>query len=185
MKIDYDEIRRIHRLERSTTQLADVDTDFLESLRDFFLAEKKRFVQEADSLTESKSREFANLRKMIDEIVLAREKKLLNKALAVARTGDALPVRIAAPEKKILQSLVGVLNEYAQLMDVVSNGARPPPTSAATKDYNSVAVRILKDIPAFVGSDDQSYGPFLRSTVVEVPPSVADTLLRRKLAETP
>lgn len=181
MRIDYDEVRRIHRLERTMPQLVDVDADFFESLRDFFVLEKKRFVDEADSMSESKSREFGNLRKMIEEIMFAREKKLLNKALAMARTGDSMPVRIADVEKKVLAELVDILREYSSAMNGYSNASHG--AMSAKKDFNSVAVRIVKDIPAFVGADRASYGPFVRSSVIELPPAIAEVLLKRKLAE--
>lgn len=41
MKIDFDELRRIHRLEKNTTKLVEVDEDFIDSLEKFVDEEKK------------------------------------------------------------------------------------------------------------------------------------------------
>jgi DNA replication initiation complex subunit (GINS family) len=181
VRIDYDEVRRIHRLERTSSSLVDVEEDFFESLNSFFNEERRRFVQDAEQLTEAKSREFSNLRKMIAEIVAAREKKLLNKALAMARTGDSAQSRLADPEKKILAKLVACLNDYSSMVGAIT-GLEP---AAGKKDFNPVAVRIIKDIPAFAGEDRATWGPFSRNSVVDLPQAVADILLKRKLAETP
>ncbi len=182
MRIDYDEIRRIHRLEKNAPQLVDVDEDFFESVTGFFRAEKKRLMQNPDAWTEAQSREFTNLRKMIAEIVSMREKKLLNKALEISRTGDGAPLRLAEPEKRALSELVATLSAYARLGTALSDS---PALGAQSKgDYNSVAVRIIKDVPAFVGADQASYGPFSRNAVIDLPRTVADVLFKRKLAET-
>ena len=36
MRLDYDELRKIYRLEKNNSRLAEVDEDFLDSLNDFF-----------------------------------------------------------------------------------------------------------------------------------------------------
>ena len=41
MQITYDELRRIHRLEKNTSKLVEVDEDFIDSLEKFVEEEKK------------------------------------------------------------------------------------------------------------------------------------------------
>lgn len=56
-----------------------------------------------------------------------------------------------------------------------------PSPSAAT--HKRVTVRFLKMVPAIVGSDMKTYGPFVAEDVASVPESNAKILIRRGLAK--
>src|SRR3989338_3030786 len=99
-KVDYDEIRRIHRLEKSSTQLAELAENFYSELADFISAEKKRYLDSLKSLSSSKARDFTNLKRLVEEIFSLREKKMLNKALISLRTDEVLEQNLTLPEKK-------------------------------------------------------------------------------------
>jgi DNA replication initiation complex subunit (GINS family) len=57
----------------------------------------------------------------------------------------------------------------------VADKARPP--------HNRVALRFLKAIPAVVGADMKTYGPFLAEDVASLPVENAKVLVKRGLAE--
>jgi len=64
----------------------------------------------------------------------------------------------------------------------LSEPVQPTPPEPETAP-ETVRVRILKTIPAFIGTDYNTYGPYDVGDVVDLPPGVADILLVRNLAE--
>ena len=65
MKLDYDELRKIYRLEKNNSKLAEVDEDFLDLLNDFFKAQKKDYLKSLNDLSSSRAKTFSNLKKII------------------------------------------------------------------------------------------------------------------------
>ena len=175
MKIDFDELRRIHRLEKNTSKLVDVDEDFIDSLEAFVTEEKKRYLDSLKDFSASNAREFTNLKRIVEEIFLMREKKLLNKALISTHTNDVKLENMATQEKKFFKNLMSVLEEYSSCCNNFFGGKE--------KKNLLVSVEILKDVPTFVGTDMKEYGPFKEGQVVELPSKVSKLFITRKIAK--
>ena len=178
MNISYDEIRSIYRLERNTNKLVEVEDDFFDSLNSFVAEEKKHYLAGLRDLSASKARDFINLKKMVEEIFLIREKKLLNKALICSRTGEIEKDKLALQERKTLDELLKVLEVHHSFLGAVFGEEKP----LARKNAELVPVMILKTLPSFVGSDMKEYGPFEDGMTVELPFKVAGLLVSRGLA---
>lgn len=180
-KIDYDEIRRIHRLEKSSTQLAELSDNFYSELSDFISAEKKRYLDSLKSLSSSKARDFTNLKRLVEEIFSLREKKMLNKALVSLRTDEVLEQNLTLPEKKAFHEILSTLKRHNALLEGMFSSDSSK--AKAEKGLNTLSVTILSDIQAFVGSDMNEYGPYKKDDAVELPFSVSEFLISRKLAK--
>ncbi len=179
MRLDYDELRKIYRLEKNNSRLAEVDEDFLDSLNDFFKAQKKDYLKSLNDLSSTKAKTFSNLKKIISEIFSIREKKLLNKALIASRTGDLEKEPMSLQEAQTLEALLSVLNKHQGILDSVFNGAPKSDKSALGK----ISLKIIQSVPAFMGADMNEYGPFTKDKVVALPEKIALLLVSRKLAE--
>ena len=179
MRLDYDELRKIYRIEKNNSRLAEVEEDFLDSLKEFFEGQRKDYLQSLNDLSSTKAKSFSNLRKIIGEIFSIREKKLLNKALIASRTGDIENERMALQEKETLKELLAVLNRHQEILDGIFNGR----AKQASKAGEKVSLKVVQDVPAFMGADMKEYGPFARDRVVSVPEKIASLLVSRKLAE--
>jgi hypothetical protein len=53
----------------------------------------------------------------------------------------------------------------------------------APEDLNTVLVRILKNIPKFVSSDMQEYGPFAANEIKKLPKKEAELLSKKQFVE--
>jgi len=179
MKIDYDELRRIHRLEKNTSKLVEVEEDFIDSLQAFVEEEKKRYLSSLKNFSSSDGREFANLKRVVEESFLMREKKLLNKALIAVHTKEVDAGKVARQEKDTFKKLLKILDEHYSLY-ISLFGEAEKSSSAANA---TLSLKMLKDVPTFVGTDMKEYGPFTEGQVVDLPPKVAKLFLTRKLAE--
>jgi len=175
MKIDYDELRRIHRLEKNTSKLVEVDEDFIDSLHDFVEEEKKKYIASLKNFSSSDVREFANLKRVVEEIFLMREKKILNKALISAHTKEAEAEKMAKQEKETFKRLLKVLEEHYDLFASFFGEKDAQPSL--------VSLSILKDVPTFVGTDMKEYGPFSEGQTVQLPQKIAKLFITRKIAE--
>lgn len=176
MKIDYDELRRIHRLERNTSKLVEVDEDFVESVEEFVNEEKKNYLASLKNFSSSSTREFTNMKRIIEEIFLMRKKKILNKALIATHTKETSLDNMADEEKDFFKKLLKVINEY--------NDCYINLFGEKTQEKKSLfKVKILKNIPTFVGTDMKEYGPFNEGDEVALPQKISKLFITRKIAK--
>ena len=68
MDLSFDEIRRIHRLEKNTSQLVEVEKEFYNELHAFLQKEKQAYLESLKDFSVSDTRRFSNLKKMVEEI---------------------------------------------------------------------------------------------------------------------
>ncbi|MFH1391767.1 MAG: hypothetical protein ABIH20_05635 [Candidatus Diapherotrites archaeon] len=180
MELSYDEIRRIHRLEKNSAKLVQVEQEFFNFLDEFILGEKKEYLESLKDFSSTKSRDFSNLKKMIEEIFALREKKIMNLALVASRTDTKDETNMATQEKKLFNEILKSLKKHNEILgDIFSDNGS---TAQKEKDLNNLSVEILSDIPSFVGADMKEYGPFKKGSVEKLPVKIAKLLAERKLA---
>jgi DNA replication initiation complex subunit (GINS family) len=212
MALDFEEMRRIYRLEKSSSRLVEVPDDFFTQMHALVNEERAKYFDSLKDLNATRARDFGNLKKLIDEWFVVREKKLLNTVLVSAQLEEKDTSHLAAEEKIIFHSLYEVLYSHRSKTKSVleANGdfvpvATPvverPPASAApaeetrvsspiaevpaqsSSSSESLPVRILSEIPSFVGTDLREYGPYKAGQVVELPSKIAQLFISRKLGE--
>jgi len=176
MRIDYDELRRIHRLEKNTSKLVEVDDDFIDCLETFVEEEKKKYLASLKNFSASDAREFTNLKRVVEEIFTMREKKILNKALISSRTKEIDGEKMARQEKDTFKKLLKLLEEHFEIFESLFG-------EKGKRETELVNVKILKDVPTFVGTDMKEYGPFSEGQSVELPAKIARLFVTRKIAE--
>lgn len=169
MELSFDEIRRIHRLEKNTSRLVEVDPDFFSALADFALKQR------------GKKGAAEGLRQMVEEILALREKKILNLALMALRTGEASEEHMALQEKKMFSAVLSELRGHAGMLDKIfpeQDSSEKPEDKQA---LNNLSVKILSKVPGFVGTDMKEYGPFAEGQSVSLPYDIAKLLIARGL----
>ncbi|MFH1664317.1 MAG: hypothetical protein ABH986_05970 [archaeon] len=182
MVLDYDEIRKIYRLEKNTSKLVEVQEDFFDSLTDFILQEKQNYFTSMQELDFSKARAFTNLKKMVEEILNLREKKILSKALISSKTSEENNELMASEEKKMFGEILKILESHNALIESVF--VQKKNNDLKEKEgLNKVSVKILSDIPSFIGTDMKEYGPFKKNQSVMLPPKIAKLFVSRKIGE--
>jgi len=184
MELSYDEIRRIHREEKNSSRLVKVDSDFYSALNDFMQGEKSAYLESLSDFSVSKTRNFTNLKKMVEEIFLMREKKILSRALIVSRTGETGSEGMASQEEEVFKKTVDLLKKHDAIVgEMFSNGnGRSSSKPKTEKTLSEVKLKILDEIPSFVGGDMKEYGPFSKNQNISIPYKIAKLLISRKLA---
>lgn len=179
MVVSYDEIRRIHRLEKNTSQLVELSPDFYSELQSFISGEKKVYLDSLKNFSVAETRDFTNMKKMIEEIFSMREKKLLAKALIASRTKEISFSHMATQEKELFTKIVALLGSHNSVTEGLFSGNE---NSVQARDVSLLHVKIVSDVPSFVGGDMKEWGPFQKNEEVELPVRVARLLTERKLA---
>jgi DNA replication factor GINS len=185
MKISYDELRRIYRLEKNTTRLVEVEEDFYNSLHDFISDEKGTYLNSLKKdFSESNARNFSNLKKMVEELFSLRTKKVLSQALIAAHTKEASETHMALPEKEMFQAILKTINKHQVLvLKAFSEADDKEKKSDKNKDLNNLSIRIISDVPSFVAQDMKEYGPFKKGEEVSLPYKIAKLFVSRKIGE--
>src|SRR3989339_670351 len=101
MAIDYDEVRRIYRLEKNSSRLVELQDNFYNELNDFIQKEREEYLESLSEFSHSKTRDFMNLKKIVEAIFSLREKKIMNKALVSSRTREISTEQMPPQEKKL------------------------------------------------------------------------------------
>jgi DNA replication initiation complex subunit (GINS family) len=182
MVLNYDEIRRIHRLEKNSTRLIELEEEFFDELTELIEEEKKDYFDSLKNFSINKTRPFTNLKKLVEEIFLIREKKILNRALVSAKTNEKPEDKFTSEEEKFFKEILKEIKSHDLVLESVfsSNNKK---NSKKEKSLNMVSIKISSEIPAFVGTDMKEYGPFKKNQEIEVPKKIALLLEEKKMAK--
>lgn len=183
MDLSYDEIRRIHRLERGTSRLVEVEHSFYNDLNLFITEEKEEYLNSLKDFSVDRARQFTNLKRMIEEIFSMREKKILSRALIANRTEEVSEEHMASQEKTLFNEILSSLQKHNKIINGLFVGEKNAKKKKPTKDLNILSVEIISDIPSFIGTDMKEYGPFSKDDKVELPYKIAKLLSSRKLCK--
>ena len=190
MEINYEELRRIQRLEKNTSKLVEVEPDFFNSLNEFMKKEKTDYIELLKNPGSMKVNNYLNLKKLVEEIYELREKKVLMKALLASRDNEISGIEnMASEEKKLFEKISSilaeqrcVLNEIFAEKQVNFENKLIKSCDSIANDLNNLSVKMLKEVPSFVGPDSNEYGPFQESQLVELPYKIAKLFIERKFA---
>ncbi len=143
--------------------------------------------------------EARNVERMLEELLDLRYKKILK---TVTRLHKAPVELLANEEAKICESFVGFADTYQRFAKNLMGGEQTPitvtiiqpsasPTAQAAKTeykppthvtHKRLTLRFTKAIPAIMGADMKSYGPFASEDVASLPALNAQILIKQGLA---
>lgn len=213
--ITYESIRAAHRAEKNE-QLAKLPEGFWPAVRSWISGKEDR--KDSTSLLEADS-----AKKLVEDIVQRRQRKIVVSALATAR-GAVPPTGLTVEEARLFDQLVAAIRvagrnaletaigadaiarekiEEAkrsveelhvqgsgQESKTVSNTSQMATSQtkmqASVEDAlkaTAVKVRLLTALPAVVGLDKQTYGPFDIGATTELPQDIANVLHARGAIE--
>jgi DNA replication initiation complex subunit (GINS family) len=179
----YDELFAAWRFEVENDELGSLSPDFYARVADYVrrIKEESRMLDKKAVKAGLLEREMAHVQRMVGELVWARYRKLVS----LLTDSQKMPSNLLAAEEAALctgfLSFVEAYQRFAKklLQGQVSEIAVAKPR----KPHKRVALRFLKAIPAVVGVDMKTYGPFSAEDVGSVPVENAKILVKRGLAE--
>jgi DNA replication factor GINS len=134
--------------------------------------------------------ETLNVERMLEELLEVRYRKIIK----VVTKSQKLPVELLTfEEAKMCETFADFSKAYRKFIDGLMQGqvvSEPIKVTIKTEAINPPetprthrsTVRFLKSIPAIMGADMKSYGPFLAEDVASLPPQNAQILVKQGLA---
>ena len=205
--INYKTLRKIQQAERTSPQITKINNEFFKDVQKFLheleqRLEKEKKAQKKMLLAE----ECQNIEKIVRNIYEQREKKIMLAAISKARGGNP-SIKSLLPEEKLFfddlyQNIVSYRKKILESNEKTEELKKESEKSDTSKDNNESTekhieketkqvsnnkenhhpiIRIIKDIPAFVGTDNKTY-TLHQKDIVTLPEATANMLIKRKVA---
>jgi DNA replication factor GINS len=164
---------------------------------DFYakIAEYLRHIKEEDKVLDKKSvkinlleHEAVNVERMLKELLGARYRKIIKTVTKSQKLPSEL---LTTEEARMCETFADFTKAYQNFAENLMQGQIAQSAKATIKvevktETASVpkrsTIRFLKNIPAIMGADMKSYGPFVAEDVASLPPQNAQILVKQGLA---
>lgn len=176
----YNELHNAWKYEIENEELGNLTLDFYSKLSDYINSLREENALETKKSIKSKLllHELKHVTCMTEELILTRYQKLIK----IIDTKKKVPIStLAAEEKKIFPNLLSFINDYQLFRNNLFQGNNK--VVNVKKSPKRVVLRVLKDIPALIGSDMKTYGPFQVEDVASLPPDNAELLIKQGLGK--
>jgi DNA replication factor GINS len=121
--------------------------------------------------------ELKNAKKLIEEILKLRFEKILE----AMRSGKIVPGNyLTCEEEKIGGKMFPVADYYQSLTKNLLQGNLSK--ALGERETKKVVVRFLRNVPAIVGVDLKTYGPYQSEDVASLPAENAKILIKQRIA---
>ncbi len=185
-EINYKTLRRIQQLEKNQPLLTKIDINFYQQLS-AYLKNLEKIVEKEENPQKIKlfNDEIQNTKKIAFSIYELREKKIVQAALSTVRSGKPDLKNLLDIEKKLYDSLVEQISISRKTIfekkseEIKKNEVKPEKIEKKEKKTNtSPIVRVVEDMPEFVGIDMKTYS-LRKEDVLTLSKEMSDSLLKR------
>ncbi len=141
------------------------------------IRKESRMLDEKTTKAKLLMHENKNVQKMVKELVLLRHEKTVKKAFA----GETPPTEsLTREEERMARETVPSFESFQNLLKDMLSG-RLPQIESKEKPERRV-LRFVKEIPAIIGADMKTYGPFKPEDIASVPQENARILVKQGVA---
>jgi len=180
----YDELYAAWRFEIENIELGGLSSDFYARAADYLrrIKEENRMLDKKTVKAGLLEHELKRVKCMLQELVWARYKKLI----ALITESQKIPSGLLAVEEEaICTGFLSFAESYQNFSEKLLRGqvSRQVLQVNVKKVHKRVALRFVKNIPAVIGADMKTYGPFNVEDVAAVPLENAKILVKQGLAE--
>jgi DNA replication factor GINS len=123
-------------------------------------------------------KEVQNAKRMVHELIQTRYRKIVRKT---ARGEEIHPDFLTLEEKTVYSRLSPLAEAVQGFAKEVVRGQTPK--IRIEVEHRRVTMRFLKDVPAIIGADMKTYGPFKTEDVASLPVENTKILRKQGLAE--
>jgi DNA replication initiation complex subunit (GINS family) len=207
----YDQLFAAWKREIDDPTLGGLEPDFYVKVTEYLahIKEDKGAIDKKSIKVSLLEHEALNVERMLKELLALRYRKIIKTVTKMHRAPIEL---LTAEEAKMCQNFVGFENSYSEFTKNLMEGVQttitvaviPPPTFAPASQvtltgttpaapaqiaktetkpaHKRLTLRFVKSIPAIMGADMKSYGPFNAEDVAALPALNAQILIKQGLA---
>jgi len=174
----YDELYEAWKKEKENVEIQRLSKNFYTKITDYVkkIREESRMLDEKTTKAKLLGHEFENVKKMVRELVRLRYNKALKKALA----RETMPKEALTEEEKFHGEFLPLVETYQAFLKDILQGR----SSHVGKEEKPkmILLRFVQEIPAIVGSDMKTYGPFEPEDIATLPSENARILIKQGVA---
>jgi len=176
----YNELYDIWKRELASPDLGSLPPDFYSKIADYLrkIKEESRMLDKKTAKASLLKSEMQNVKRMLRELLRTRYKKLIR----VITTGEKVSLDVLTVEEQKIYTGVSPLAEaYQSYAENILRGNVLK--MRAGRGHKRAVLRFLRDVPAIIGADIKTYGPFEVEDVASLPIENANVLVKQGLAE--
>ena len=206
INVTYESLFELMRREKMREELQELIPTFFDDVLDY-LVEKQKIFDETKHKTDifsSQEREktisqIKNVHKILRELYDRREFKIIMMATNKSRTGSSIinTTNMLKEEVLLFERLVSELSIFRtgimenllalrkpSLIDYELQQPEPAPDRTPVQEPAPEKpaikkVKLLEDVPKFIGPELETYGPYNKEQVIDMPPEIAKLLINK------
>jgi DNA replication initiation complex subunit (GINS family) len=210
IKVTYETLFDLLRREKGRNELQELDKSFYEDVS-MYLTEKNKTLKISSSRGEKEKIkiQLKNIKKILKELYELREKKIISLASSKVRTSSNLidTGKLISKEKELFKEACDLFSKYkTEILEKITqenqNEHEYEPEYRETKekleekpqekkeekkedtaDNSIIKIKVIHNLPRFLGIDKKIYGPYEQGDETEMPLATAKLLLDKKRAE--
>ena len=182
--ITHESIYDLLSKEKTRIEIQNINPEFFKQLESYI--EEKEFILKSQKEkntfpdeVKKTERQLLNIRRLSDELVERRKKKILDLAMMNSKSQNPqLPKNLLPSEIDLYESVLNSLKSYILPLkkEIIE--------TKALKNENSLkSIKFIHPIPKFMGTDGKVYGPFENEDIAVIPEDIANLLINKKMAE--
>jgi len=175
----YDELYEAWKKEKENVEIQRLPKNFYAKIAKYVkkIREERRMLDKKTTKAKLLNREFKNIKNMAEELFQLRYKKLREKSLA---RETVLREVLTEEEEKLYGEILPLSEAYQTFLKDILQGR----LSRIEKEEKpkKMLLRFVQEIPAIVGSDMKTYGPFEPEDIATLPSENARILIKQGVA---
>jgi DNA replication factor GINS len=177
----YKELYYAWKRETQTTMLEKLPADFYSKVAEYVtkLKEEGRMLDTRTVKARLLRDELKNVKHMLLELVRIRYEKLIR---LCAKSGKNMSSVLTTEEERVFNGISPSVDAHQAFVKNLLRGHLAE-VGVSRANHKFDVVRFLKSVPALIGSDMETYGPFDEEDVASVPVENARILMKQGLAE--
>ena len=179
--ITYSEIYEVLRREKYSDQIQQLPKNFFSDVAEYLQDKKKLTEKESDAFSETvmkMKKQFENAISIIKELIMRRERKIINMALLAAKTGVNKKdiEKLLDHERDLFEFVTGKIEDTEKrFSSLIEQGGEK-------KDLKNQLIRFSHDTSEIVDLEGNKLGPFKKGDVVNLPKEISEVLIKAEQA---
>jgi len=182
--LTFSELRKIQKNEKRQDELSELDENFFFKVGNYL-----------EMKEDTDMREYKSAKRVFEKIIGLRQEKITKNArLATKSKVKGSDLDMLPREQELFREMKQLFNGFSEKVEGAVNGDSPDVEIEEEPEVEDVEeeedgdsdyekVKIIAEVPEFMGTDLESYGPFEEGEKVEIPEDNAEILVNRGNAE--
>lgn len=180
----YDVLRK----ERINTNLQIIDKELFINLSKF-IKEQEDIIRNIQDIKDASRQEkqLESIKKVINELYERREAKIIQLALSNIKIESNINITpLLNEEREFYNTLIEDIKYFRDsILENINKGIIPElkPKEIKTHPIELKTIRFVENLPKFIGTDLNVYGPFEKEYISNLPLDIANYLIKHNKAE--